>query len=156
MAILAKLDSGFGTERRIAAFGSAAARLMRAFATQLRYFDACVTAGANLSASSTSMSTMEVRPLSAMCKSRIQRRKQQPDRFLETSERVVAKTVRLTGPPFERRAGMVFILVFGVAAGAILGLRQYAVFGLLRVILVVAVGAIRSASRAVMARGRLY
>lgn len=35
MAILAKLDSGFGTERRIAAFGSAAARLMRTFATQL-------------------------------------------------------------------------------------------------------------------------
>jgi len=35
MAILAKLDSGFGTERRIAAFGSAAARLMRAFATQV-------------------------------------------------------------------------------------------------------------------------
>ena len=35
MAILAKLDSGFGTERRIAAFGSAAARLMRAFAIQV-------------------------------------------------------------------------------------------------------------------------
>ena len=35
MAILAKLDSGFGTERRIAAFGSAAARLMRTFATQV-------------------------------------------------------------------------------------------------------------------------
>ena len=35
MAILAKLDSGFGTERRITAFGSAAARLMRAFAVQV-------------------------------------------------------------------------------------------------------------------------
>ena len=35
MAILAKLDSGFGTERRIAAFGSAAARLMRAYAMQV-------------------------------------------------------------------------------------------------------------------------
>ena len=35
MGILAKLDSGFGTERRIAAFGSAAARLMRTFATQV-------------------------------------------------------------------------------------------------------------------------
>jgi hypothetical protein len=35
MAILAKMDSGFGTERRIAAFGSAAARLMRTYATQL-------------------------------------------------------------------------------------------------------------------------
>ena len=34
MAVLAKLDSGFGTERRIAAFGSAAARLLRAYATQ--------------------------------------------------------------------------------------------------------------------------
>jgi hypothetical protein len=35
MAILATLDSGFGTEKRIAAFGSAAARLMRAYATQV-------------------------------------------------------------------------------------------------------------------------
>jgi hypothetical protein len=35
MTILAKLDSGFGTERRIAAFGSAAARLLRAYATQV-------------------------------------------------------------------------------------------------------------------------
>jgi hypothetical protein len=35
MAVLAKLDSGFGTERRVAAFGSVAARLMRAYATQV-------------------------------------------------------------------------------------------------------------------------
>ena len=35
MAILAKLDSGFGTEQRIAAFGSTAARLMRAYAMQM-------------------------------------------------------------------------------------------------------------------------
>ena len=35
MAILAKLDSGFGTEQRIASFGSAAARLMRTFAMQV-------------------------------------------------------------------------------------------------------------------------
>ena len=35
MAILSKLDSGFGTEQRIAAFGSAAARLLRAYATQV-------------------------------------------------------------------------------------------------------------------------
>ncbi len=35
MAILAKMDSGFGTERRIAAFGSTAARLMKAYATQM-------------------------------------------------------------------------------------------------------------------------
>ena len=35
MAILAKLDSGFGTERRIAAFGSAAARLMKTFTLQV-------------------------------------------------------------------------------------------------------------------------
>ena len=35
MAVLAKLDSGFGTERRLAAFGSAAARLLRAYATQV-------------------------------------------------------------------------------------------------------------------------
>jgi hypothetical protein len=35
MAILGKLDSGFGTDRRIAAFGSAAARLLRAYATRV-------------------------------------------------------------------------------------------------------------------------
>jgi hypothetical protein len=35
MAILAKMDSGFGTERRIAAFGSTAARLMKAFVMQM-------------------------------------------------------------------------------------------------------------------------
>ena len=34
-SILSKLDSGFGTERRIAAFGSAAARLMRTYAMQV-------------------------------------------------------------------------------------------------------------------------
>ena len=38
MAILGKLDSGFGTERRIALFASAAARLMKAFATQVEVF----------------------------------------------------------------------------------------------------------------------
>jgi hypothetical protein len=36
---------------------------------------------------------------------------------------------------------VVGILVFGATAGALLGLRQYAVFGLLPVILVVALGA---------------
>jgi len=35
MAVLAKLDAAFATERHIAAFGSAAARLMRAYATQV-------------------------------------------------------------------------------------------------------------------------
>ena len=35
MAVLAKLDVAFATERHIAAFGSAAARLMRAYATQV-------------------------------------------------------------------------------------------------------------------------
>jgi hypothetical protein len=35
MSILAKLDVTFATERRVAAFGSAAARLMRAYATQV-------------------------------------------------------------------------------------------------------------------------
>ena len=35
MAVLAKLDSGFGTERRITAFGSTAARLLRAYAMQM-------------------------------------------------------------------------------------------------------------------------
>jgi hypothetical protein len=35
MSILAKLDVTFATERRVASFGSAAARLMRAYATQV-------------------------------------------------------------------------------------------------------------------------
>ena len=36
MAVLAKLDVAFATEQRVAAFGSAAARLMRAYATQVK------------------------------------------------------------------------------------------------------------------------
>jgi hypothetical protein len=36
MAVLAKLDIPFTSERRVTAFGSAAARLMRAYATQVR------------------------------------------------------------------------------------------------------------------------
>jgi hypothetical protein len=35
MAILGKLDSGFGTDRRVAAFASATARLLRAYAMQM-------------------------------------------------------------------------------------------------------------------------
>ena len=35
MALLAKMDAGFGTERRIVAFGTAAARLMKAYAMQM-------------------------------------------------------------------------------------------------------------------------
>jgi hypothetical protein len=35
MSVLAKMDSGFGSERRITAFGSTAARLMKAYAMQL-------------------------------------------------------------------------------------------------------------------------
>jgi hypothetical protein len=35
MAVLARLDAALGTERRVAAFGSTAARLMRAYATQV-------------------------------------------------------------------------------------------------------------------------
>jgi hypothetical protein len=38
MAILGKLDSGFGTERRIALFASAAARLMKTFVMQMEAF----------------------------------------------------------------------------------------------------------------------
>ena len=45
MAILAKLDSGFGTERRIAAFGSTAARLMRAYAMQMEVLRRLRTGG---------------------------------------------------------------------------------------------------------------
>jgi hypothetical protein len=35
MSVLAKMDSGFGTERRIAAFGSTAARLLKAYVMQM-------------------------------------------------------------------------------------------------------------------------
>jgi hypothetical protein len=35
MAVLGKMDSGFGTERRIAALGSTAARLMKVFVMQI-------------------------------------------------------------------------------------------------------------------------
>jgi len=35
MAVLAKLEGAFTSERRVVAFGSAAARLMRAYATQV-------------------------------------------------------------------------------------------------------------------------
>jgi hypothetical protein len=34
MSVLARMDSGFGSERQIAAFGSTAARLMKVFALQ--------------------------------------------------------------------------------------------------------------------------
>jgi hypothetical protein len=45
MAVLAKLDIAFGTEKRVAAFGSAAARLMRAFATQVEVLRRLRTGG---------------------------------------------------------------------------------------------------------------
>jgi hypothetical protein len=35
MGVLSKMDSGFGTERRVAAFGSTAARLMKVFTMQV-------------------------------------------------------------------------------------------------------------------------
>jgi hypothetical protein len=38
MAVLARLNVAFATERRVASFGSAAARLMRAYATQVEVF----------------------------------------------------------------------------------------------------------------------
>ena len=34
MAVLAKMDAGFGTEQRVTAFGSTAARSMKAYAMQ--------------------------------------------------------------------------------------------------------------------------
>jgi hypothetical protein len=45
MQVLAKMDSGFGTERRIAAFGSTAARLMRAYAMQMEILRRLRTGG---------------------------------------------------------------------------------------------------------------
>jgi hypothetical protein len=45
MAILSKLDSGFGSERRIAAFASAAARLMKAFAMHVEILRRLRTGG---------------------------------------------------------------------------------------------------------------
>ena len=35
MSVLAKMDSGFGTERRIATLGSTAARLMKTYTMQM-------------------------------------------------------------------------------------------------------------------------
>ena len=45
MAVLAKLDVAFATERHIAAFGSAAARLMRAYAIQVEVLRRMRTGG---------------------------------------------------------------------------------------------------------------
>jgi hypothetical protein len=48
MAVLAQMDSGFGTERRIAAFGSTAARLMKAYAMQMEVLRRLRTGGQQL------------------------------------------------------------------------------------------------------------
>ena len=45
MAVLAKLDVAFASEKRVAAFGSAAARLMRAYATQVEVLRRLRTGG---------------------------------------------------------------------------------------------------------------
>src|SRR5579863_850387 len=45
MSVLAKMDGGFGTERRIAAFGSTAARLMKAYAMQMEVLRRLRTGG---------------------------------------------------------------------------------------------------------------
>jgi hypothetical protein len=50
MAVLAKMDVAFATEQRIAAFGSAAARLMRAYATQVEVLRRLRNGGRNTSA----------------------------------------------------------------------------------------------------------
>ena len=55
MAVLAKLDVAFASEQRVAAFGSAAARLMRAYATQVEVLRRSRQGGQQTSASSTSM-----------------------------------------------------------------------------------------------------
>jgi hypothetical protein len=66
MSVLAKLDAAFVTERRVAAFGSAAARLLRAFANQVEYFGGSARADINTSASSTCTSMRVGRLSSAM------------------------------------------------------------------------------------------
>jgi hypothetical protein len=48
MAVLVQMDSGFGTERRIAAFGSTAARLMKAYAMQMEVLRRLRTGGQQL------------------------------------------------------------------------------------------------------------
>jgi len=45
MSVLAKIDSGFETERRVAAFGSTAARLMKAYAMQMEVLRRLRTGG---------------------------------------------------------------------------------------------------------------
>jgi hypothetical protein len=48
MSVLAQMDSGFGTERRIAAFGSTAARLMKTYTMQMEVFRRLRTGGQQL------------------------------------------------------------------------------------------------------------
>jgi len=45
MSVLAKMDSGLGTDRHIAAFGSTAARLMKAYAMQMEVLRRLRTGG---------------------------------------------------------------------------------------------------------------
>jgi hypothetical protein len=52
MAVLAKRDGGFGTERRIAALGSTGARVMKPLQCSWKFSDVCVMAVNNMCASS--------------------------------------------------------------------------------------------------------
>ena len=45
MAVLAKMDAGFGTEQRVTAFRSTAARLMKAYAMQMEVLRRLRTGG---------------------------------------------------------------------------------------------------------------
>ena len=52
MAVLAKLDGGFGTERRIVALGSTATRLLKPLQCRWKFSGVCVMAVNNMRASS--------------------------------------------------------------------------------------------------------
>ena len=62
MSVLARFRGGGGSEHRVAALATAAARLLRAYSVQWRPFAASATAETNMSASSTSTSMMAGRP----------------------------------------------------------------------------------------------
>jgi hypothetical protein len=65
MSVLSWFGNGGGADRRLTALASAAARLLKAYATQVETFGAYATAAHSSSASSTSISMKEHRRLSA-------------------------------------------------------------------------------------------
>jgi hypothetical protein len=66
-SVLSRFEGGGGSERRVVALGSAAARLLRAYAAQVEALRRIRRGGTNLSGSNTSMFTTAVRLSSELC-----------------------------------------------------------------------------------------